>query len=150
MCVCTQALLQAESKLRSQETEASLLEETASDLSTAAAADEALSRRRAAEKHDTEVAAARRQLALMAAHQQHEQQRAAAEDLAAEQRNRWGWMAQVQLLQKYFKVHLKISTDTGSATDTALARHTWLCKVQQAVDESARRFAELVGQSTYK
>lgn len=90
MCADAQALLKAESKLRSQETEASLLEETAIDLNTAAAADEAVSTRRADEKHDREVAAARRQLALTAAHQQHEQQRAAAEEMAAEQRNRYG------------------------------------------------------------
>lgn len=85
----TQALLTAESRLRAQETEASLLDETAGDLSTAAAVDAVLSTRKAAMEHDREVAAARRQLALMAAQQQQEQQRAAAEEQAAEQRSRW-------------------------------------------------------------
>jgi hypothetical protein len=83
-----QALLKAESKLRAQETQSSLLDDVASSLSTATAADTAAAARTAAGKHDMEVAAATRQLRQMAACQQAEQQRTADEQAIADKLNR--------------------------------------------------------------
>lgn len=86
--VLLQALLKAESKLRSQETEASLLDETARNLSTAAAAGAAAALRQAADKHDSEVTAAKRQLMLMASRQQQEQHAMLKQQQEAERRCR--------------------------------------------------------------
>lgn len=87
-----QALLQAESRLRAQETGASLLDEAANTLNTAAAAAEADAARTAAAKHDREVAAARRQLRQMAANQQQEQLHALERQQAVEARSRSVWI----------------------------------------------------------
>jgi uncharacterized membrane protein (DUF4010 family) len=83
-----QVLLKAESKLRAQETEASLLDETAISLSTAAATGAAAATRDAAEKHGREVAAAKRQLMLMTTRQQQAQRAAAEEQQETDRRNR--------------------------------------------------------------
>lgn len=81
--------MKAESKLRAQETEASLLDEAAGSLNTAAALAAAAATREAADKHDWEAAAARRQLKQATARQQQEQQQAAEQQAATQQRTRW-------------------------------------------------------------
>jgi hypothetical protein len=88
LCWALQVLLKAESKLRAQEIEASLLDEAAISLSTAAATGAAAATRDAVEKHGRELAAAKRQLMMMTTQQQQEQREAAEEQQEADRRNR--------------------------------------------------------------
>jgi chromosome segregation ATPase len=81
-------LLTAESRLRAQETEASLLDEAATTLNSAGAAAGAQAMRAAAAAHDSEVAAARRQRALLTTRQQQAAQHLAAQQRAADARDR--------------------------------------------------------------
>jgi hypothetical protein len=85
-----QALLKAESQLRAQETEASLLDEAASNLSTAAAAADTAALQGAAAARDREAAAAQRQLAQLTKTQQQAAAQQAAQQQEADARSRCG------------------------------------------------------------
>lgn len=89
----TQALLHAESKLRSQEIEAGLLQEAATNLNTAAVAAEEAALRGALAAHGREAAAAQRQLTHLFAERQQAQQQSIKRRQQAEEQDRCAELA---------------------------------------------------------